>query len=358
MDNTDNFETQENTAKSPSSGEPGVTFGDNDYFKKQFEIYNKQQTEKKSVKAIASLTCIPLLIVFGISYFWSSIYYFIAGKLGFSKMDAYNFAVDPGATQVFQIFLSSVMFTVPFIIILKIARKTVSETVPFGKPKTKLKLPMFMLGLSFCFFSSVMVSFSGSIFESFGIDYNVDFGDSPYGLLGMILTAIATAVVPALVEEFSMRGVILGSLLPFGEGFAIMTSSIIFGILHGNFDQMPFAFLVGLILGYIRVKTDSLWICIFIHFANNFISVINDYLKNYISSEAISYLYYFMICIFFVLGIISIIKISSNKDFDAFHLSNRECKIEAKSKYKWYFASVPFIIFAIIYIGKSIKYFF
>ena len=51
---------------------------------------------------------------------------------------------------------------------------------------------------------------------------------------------------------------------------------MIFGLLHANVLQFIFATLVGLLLGYITIKTDSVLPAVFIHFANNFRSVIND----------------------------------------------------------------------------------
>ena len=83
-------------------------------------------------------------------------------------------------------------------------------------------------------------------FESFGFNYEVSQTESPDGILGFMLTFIAIAVVPPLVEEFACRGLILGSLQKFGNGFAIVCSAILFGLMHGNFRQIPFAFLIGI----------------------------------------------------------------------------------------------------------------
>ena len=333
------------------------TFGDNNYFDRQFATYNKEESEKRKLKIEAFIIGVPLIIAGGISEFWSKIYFYIAARLGFSQTAAYNFAVDSGISQIFQIVLSCFMFIIPFALSVKIAGRSVSSRVPFKRVKKKQILPFFALGVAFCFFASVMVSFSGSLFESFGVNYSVDFGENPEGFFGIALTVISTAIVPALVEEFAFRGIILGGLLQFGDAFAIISSSLIFGIMHGNFVQMPFAFLVGLILGYIRVKTDSLWLGILIHFFNNFTSVLNDYLVMGLSAEVISVIYSIMICLFFALGIISIIYIAGKDDFKAFELSSGEYKIQEKSKYLWLFTSLPILAVLGLYIVRSFKYF-
>ena len=77
---------------------------------------------------------------------------------------------------------------------------------------------------------------------------------------------------PALVEEFLYRGVILRALMRFGTGFAILTSSLLFALMHGNLSQIIFAFPLGLLFAILVVRTGNLWITIVVHFLNNFLS--------------------------------------------------------------------------------------
>ena len=55
---------------------------------------------------------------------------------------------------------------------------------------------------------------------------------------------------------------------------AIIGSSFLFSMLHGNLGQIPFTFVLGLVMAYARVKTDSMLPSILIHFGNNFYAVI------------------------------------------------------------------------------------
>lgn len=71
-----------------------------------------------------------------------------------------------------------------------------------------------------------------------------------------------------------MRCCCVQLLRKYGNGFAVLSISIVFGLLHGNVIQFVFAFLVGLILGYITVKTDSVVPAILVHALNNGMSVI------------------------------------------------------------------------------------
>ncbi len=79
---------------------------------------------------------------------------------------------------------------------------------------------------------------------------------------------IYASIGAPIVEELLFRGAILQRMLPCGKRFAIVFSSLLFGLFHGNIIQIPFAFLVGLILAYVAVEY-SLWWSILLHFINN-----------------------------------------------------------------------------------------
>lgn len=71
-------------------------------------------------------------------------------------------------------------------------------------------------------------------------------------------------------EEILFRGLILRSLEPFGKKFAIFASAYLFGIFHGNLIQSPYAFAVGLVLGYVAMEYNIGWAMV-LHVINNLI---------------------------------------------------------------------------------------
>lgn len=73
-----------------------------------------------------------------------------------------------------------------------------------------------------------------------------------------------------VAEEILFRGVVQRSLMPYGKKFAILTSAILFGAFHGNLVQSPFAFAVGLVLGYVAAEYSILW-AMALHMFNNLI---------------------------------------------------------------------------------------
>lgn len=71
-----------------------------------------------------------------------------------------------------------------------------------------------------------------------------------------------------VTEELLFRGLLLRYMRPYGRKFAILTSAFMFGIFHGNFTQIPFAFIVGLILGYVALEYNITWAMV-LHMINN-----------------------------------------------------------------------------------------
>ncbi len=80
-------------------------------------------------------------------------------------------------------------------------------------------------------------------------------------------------------EEILFRGFLLQNFKRYSVRFAIIFSAILFGIYHGNIVQTPFAFILGLLLGYITVSY-GLKYAIAVHIFNNM--VLADFLDRFL----------------------------------------------------------------------------
>lgn len=94
------------------------------------------------------------------------------------------------------------------------------------------------------------------------------------------LGIVAIAIMAPILEELLFRGAIMRHLLAQGKRpqVAILISALIFGLVHINPAQVLFAFMFGILLGWVLYHSGSLFPCILIHFINNSISVILMYL--------------------------------------------------------------------------------
>ncbi len=313
--------------------------------------------EKRDIRKIALVVGIPCLFLSLITFIWSFVYLFFTTKfLQLDYSSAIKLANNPAVQQILQIILSIFMFLVPFPIAAKLAGYRIDNLIQFAKPKRDTALPFFLFGIGFCSFANIAMSYSSAFFKGFGIEYNVDYGENPSGVWGFLLSFVATAIVPALVEEFACRGIVLGALKKYGETFAIVASSIVFGIMHGNFDQMPFAVMVGLILGYIYVKTGSIWISIAVHCANNAVSVIFTYLSNTIGNNMQNLLYIVYLMISMIAAFLGIYILAKARK-DNYDLKKSDSAATEKQKYTWFFTSWAVILFVIFNLIESLSYF-
>lgn len=108
-----------------------------------------------------------------------------------------------------------------------------------------------------------------SFVEFFSSDVTIDVNNP----LDVFICVIMTAVLPAILEEWAFRGVLLKNMLPYGRGGAIVISSILFGLAHIDPPRIIFATAFGLVLGLCYEYTGSLLVPMTIHFINNAISV-------------------------------------------------------------------------------------
>lgn len=90
-----------------------------------------------------------------------------------------------------------------------------------------------------------------------------------------IYLILSVCIIAPIIEEVIFRGIILNGMLKrYNPSTAIIISSLLFALIHGNLHQEINAFLLALIIGCIYYKTHSLYLTIYCHFFNNTASFI------------------------------------------------------------------------------------
>lgn len=91
--------------------------------------------------------------------------------------------------------------------------------------------------------------------------------ESDYGIYGAILKVV---IIAPVVEELIFRGVIMHGLMRnYSKFTAIFVSALMFALFHLNPWQFPATFMLGLLLGFLMVRTRSIYLCIIGHAINN-----------------------------------------------------------------------------------------
>ena len=116
----------------------------------------------------------------------------------------------------------------------------------------------------------------------------------------MLLNLVVLAAVPAIGEELSFRGVLLGLIdgdTTLGARIspsrrthiAVWVVGIIFSLIHFQFYGFIPRMLLGVVLGYLLVWTGSLWVPMVAHFTNNALVVLIYFAEEHfaINSESL-----------------------------------------------------------------------
>lgn len=243
------------------------------------ENYFLRQEEKSNIRRIGKASALGVIGYVIVQNLMSVV--LLLTPLG--AMYYQNAAVQ----SVVTIFLSVFSMLIPFGICgFYLEKKTKTDVFRFDKPVSiPLMITASLFGLFVClagnYVTSVFVTFMGDS----GVELTAPELSLPTDFAGRTIYAVSIAFVPALVEEFAIRGAVMQPLRKYGDWFAITASAIVFAVLHGNLIQAPFALIAGIGIGYAVCITESLWTGVIIHFFNNFYAVITEFMIEDIADE-------------------------------------------------------------------------
>ena len=190
------------------------------------------------------------------------------------------------------------------------------------------------------YFLNYAIGIIGVLLSKFGLpDTSPDFS-----LNGSVLFNTFTFIsVVILAPIFIFRGMILNALTKYNKMFAIIVTSLLFGLLHLNITQAIPAFFMSLVLCYMYVQTDSILVTILAHAGNNFLALMSAY-SNHILITV-------LVLALVIYGLITIIL--KSKEVNAFIK-------EEKTNENWYarffkqISNLLYLIFTILWIIISL----
>lgn len=244
-----------------------------------------------------------------------------------------------------------------FLFAAKMFKKNGIElNISFDKPQGGKNVPLIILaGIGGCLVANYITSVVRIMFEGIGLYVDYTAVEDPKNITDIILMFICTTVVAPLLEEFAMRGVVLQSLRKYGNGFAIIASSFIFALLHGNPVQILFAFMCGILLGYAAVATGSLWTSIIIHAAVNSLSCIASAMY-YFTSEAVTDRAYVIItAVLTSVGVICALGYLLGRKYEPVFAYKGYGDLTTGAKFKNFLKSPAIIVAVIFFVWEAIN---
>ncbi len=103
-----------------------------------------------------------------------------------------------------------------------------------------------------------------------------------------LFSFIAAVIIAPILEELIFRGFIINRTRAYGEKTAVVFSALLFGLYHGNIQQFFYAFGLGILFGFIYVRTGKVRYTIFLHMIINFFgSIVGMFVLEHVDTEAI-----------------------------------------------------------------------
>ena len=288
-----------------------------------------------------------LIVSIQLIYRMNGLYDYNINMSEFSYLDPVSYFLMISIVGILSLFLS-------FFLVLRLSKHRLSDVIKFNKLDGKSMFSWVLVGLSTTVCANYVAVLLQNNLEAIGI--TPELPSTPYanGIIPFFMSVVAVAIVPAIMEEFVFRGVVLGMLRKFGDGFAIIASAAIFGIVHGNVIQSAFAFIVGIILGYIVIRTNSLLPGIIIHLINNFRSLLVPVFSYNLGNDAGILFEEISSIVFAFIGIIGLVYLLK-KDKNMFLISESYSPLSVTKRFNYLTVNAGMIVSLIICIIMMVK---
>lgn len=195
-------------------------------------------------------------------------------------------------------FLSSTAYTLAQMGILYFIGIPIGALIMFRLPKALIpKKNLRVSEIFLCFIVSLSFMYVGNLITvallmGIGSIGNMVFENPVQEFLtqnSLPVTVFLVVIMAPVMEEFLCRKWIIDRLVRYGEWVAIFTSAVLFGLFHMNLFQFFYAYLIGLIFGYIYVRTGKLRYTILLHMLINFFGgVVSLLVMQLIGEETLS----------------------------------------------------------------------
>lgn len=257
--------------------------------------------EKKTFLRIGLGLGLAELAVLGLQF----LHYYVLRPLviPFVREDTTGF-IKASYNVIFNLVFYCLMTLVVFLLLRglpgmpQLPKKTLGGAI-VSRPGIGRSIGVFVLLMAVCFGIGYILGLLGGLLQSvfssamqslftpvFGPP--VDYGETTKTIFDIIANILGAVVMAPLFEEYIFRRLVLDKLRPFGDVTAVVFSGLAFGLTHLNFGQFFFAAFLGMIFGYVMIKTNRLRYPILMHFVYNLFGTFSGILLGGLSSSLLA----------------------------------------------------------------------
>lgn len=173
-----------------------------------------------------------------------------------------NYLLLLGASQLLLILPAAV-----YLIVNKVGYR---EAVRMHKVKPSTVILLILL----TFLLMPLLTLVNALSMVFTTNTTTDYMQTLTGQNSLVLSLIGVALIPCILEESVYRGIFYNEYRKAKPVAAIFLSAFLFAILHGNFNQFSYAFIMGIIFALIIEATNSIASTMIVHFIINANSIV------------------------------------------------------------------------------------
>lgn len=232
-------------------------------------------------------------------------------------------------------------------------RRKVFAAKPFKRPYrgvTSLAVPMTIaVGL----LGTAIGLGGGMLFKKLGIVFQGTF--SPIkGITEMAIYSFVLLMIYAALQEVFFRGIALSVLRRFGDGFAIIATSLLFALWAGSVAEIITYFFISLALSYFTIRSGSVYTAIISRLCYKLVIFLFSLCYGSLErslAEVIIMLSVILLVLFAAYSFVTFIKV----DRHAFLLKSPQDNVKLVVKLSVFASSVVFIIFGVYQIAKLLQ---
>ncbi len=167
-------------------------------------------------------------------------------------------------------FFSGIVIISLLVLFFALQKKKISPSLYLGRPSAST--------LVLCFFTGIVLNFATTYIMSFLPEKLLNsYGEAASELTnGSTLWYILAAVIMApVLEELIFRAMMVTRFsTATGNALAVVLSAAVFGAVHGHIVWSSYAFIIGLLLGTVFVRSRSVIASITVHLGFNLVSLL------------------------------------------------------------------------------------
>lgn len=305
-----------------------------------------QQPLREAIKRDGNYVGTLMLVLFAameLTFTAVTMVLLMLGVIDFNALTETYFGLGNTAYLLMYAAVYTFVFVLPIVVVSLCFKKHPFPLLPYREVTAADGFLSVLGTVGVCILTSVVVSMLMSLLARFGLPMPELPSMLENTTTSFWLNIVVMAVLPALLEETLFRGCVLRVLRPYGDWFAIAVSAVLFGLMHGNIIQIPFALIVGIALGWLYVSTDNIWLPIAVHFANNTLSVSMEYAMMQLGERGQDVFAVLVYCLVISIGVMAFV-VMGLRSSALFHRLQKNQWLSPVEKGKALLSSVPLLI--------------